>query len=242
MRSVASNIIGRIAWDLAWQRCLLSAITLKRTLDFKDPFDFTAAVKVGPTLLVGEGNLSFSLSLSGLVGDRAANMTATTFQMEDEYLEITRQNARALRSKGVKTMAGVDATNLSRWFDQKKFSLIIFQFPNVGSREPRYGRNPNHILVKRFLRSAAKHLPVGGQVAITVINSSHYDGAFDMDGASERSGYRRPIARPFYTSSYPGYSHVKTKEDGVSALDEDDEFVTYVFQRKEKAHRKWTMS
>ncbi|TWF53318.1 class I SAM-dependent methyltransferase [Neorhizobium alkalisoli] len=238
MISVAADIISKVSRDLAWQRFRLSAIALKRTLDFKDPFDFPSAVRSGSILLVGEGNLSFSVSLSGLVGSKAANMTATTFQNEKEYLEITSRNARTLRRRGVKTVAGVDATNLSRWFDKKKFSLIIFQFPNVGSREPRYGRNPNHVLVRRFLRSAAERLVVGGQVAITVINSSHYDGAFDMDGASERNSYAPPIARPFYTADYPGYSHVKTKEDGVSALDEGDEFVTYVFQRKEEAHRK----
>jgi hypothetical protein len=237
MRSVAEDIISKVTRDLALQRFWLSAITLKRSLDFKVPFDFAATVKKGSTLLVGEGNFSFSVSLSNIVGRKASNMVATTFQKEDEYPEITSQNARTLRSRGVRTLAGIDATNLTYYFGHKKFSLIIFQFPNVGSREPRYGRNPNHVLVRRFLKSAADQLETDGQVAITAINSSHYDGAFDMDGASERNGYTLPIAYPFYTSDYPGYSHVKTKEDGVSALDEDDEFVTYVFQRKEKVSR-----
>ena len=131
-------------------------------------------------------------------------------------------------------MAGVDATNLSEWFGRRRFDLIVFQFPNVGSREPRYGRNPNHILVRRFLKSAAAHLSAQGQVAITVVNSSHYDGAFDMDGAAERSEFALPVAHPFRFADY-----VKTKDDGIGAVDESDECVTYVFRLKRRLGRKW---
>jgi hypothetical protein len=134
-----------------------SAIALKRALDFKAPFDFAAAVRAGPALLVGEGNLSFSLALSESVG-AVQNMTASTFKTSAEYSAATTQNAKILRRRGVATVAGVDATNLSRYFGQRKFASIIFQFPNVGSRSPIYGRNPNHILVRSFLKSAAWHL------------------------------------------------------------------------------------
>lgn len=44
---------------------------------------------------------------------------------------------------------------------------------------------------------------------------------------------------PFHFSDYAGYSHVKTKDDGVGAVDESDEFVTYVFRLKERIGRKW---
>ena len=40
-------------------------------------------------------------------------------------------------------------------------------------------------------------------------------------------------------SDYVGYSHVKTKDDGVGAVDEGDEFVTYVLRLKERIGRKW---
>jgi hypothetical protein len=48
-----------------------------------------------------------------------------------------------------------------------------------------------------------------------------------------------PLAYPFYFSDYPGYSHVKTKDDGSSAVGEGDEFVTYVFHKKKQVARKW---
>lgn len=62
-----------------------------------------------------------------------------------------------------------------------------------------------------------------------------------MDGAAERNNFASPVAHPFHLSDYPGYSHVKTKDDGTSALEEDDQFVTYLFKREQGATRKWIM-
>jgi len=59
-----------------------------------------------------------------------------------------------------------------------------------------------------------------------------------MDGAAERNDYALPVAYPFRFSDYAGYSHVKTKDDGVGAVDESDEFVTYVFRLKERIGRR----
>lgn len=168
-------------------------------------------------------------------------MISTTFQSAAKYSEETSKNANVLRRSGVVVMSGVDATNLSKWFGRSRFDLIVFQFPNVGSRNPLYGRNPNHVLVRRFLKSAAGHLTGKGNVAITAVNSPHYDGAFDVDGAAERNDYEIPVAYPFSFSDYPGYSHVKTKDDGSSAVGEGDEFVTCVFHQKKQAARKWML-
>ncbi|WP_171904793.1 class I SAM-dependent methyltransferase [Hoeflea olei] len=230
---------GKSASDLAWSHFWLSALELKRTLDRKTPFDFPAKVKAGRVLLVGEGNLSFSLALARKVGVSATNMISTTFETVAEYSEATVGNAIALRRLGVTVVPGVDARNLTNWFGRGKFGSIVFQFPNVGSRNPLHGRNPNHILVRRFLESASEHLVDDGVVAITAVNSPHYDGAFDVDGAAERNQYDIPVAHPFYFSDYPGYTHVKTKDDGSGALDAGDEFVTFAFQKKRQAVRKW---
>lgn len=200
-----------------------------------------AKVKSGRVLLVGEGNLSFSLALARLAGTAASNMTSTTFQSINEHSETARKNALKLRSQSVNVMAGIDATNLSKWFGRAKFDLIVFQFPKVGSRSPLYGRNPNHVLVRRFLRSAAEHLSAGGEVAVTAVNSPHYDGALDVDGAATRNDYEIPVAYPFYFSDYPGYTHVKTKDDGTSVASSENECVTYVFERKTRAGRKWIL-
>lgn len=215
-----------------------SAFEFKRTLDKNTPFVFSTKVKTGRVLLVGDGNLSFSLALARRVGLAAMNMTSTIYQNADEYTETTRINASVLRHSGATVMSGVDATKLSNWFGRGKFDLIVFQFPNVASRNPLYGRNPNHVLVRRFLKSAAEHITGDGIVAISAVNSPHYDGAFDVDGAADRNEYDIPVAYPFCFSDYPGYSHVKTIDDGLSAVGEGDEFVTYVFRKKARVARK----
>lgn len=228
----ANEIIMRTISEVASTRLWLSTLALKRALDKNISFDFAQAIRAGETLLVGEGNLSFSVALSYLVGHATANITATTLQPERQYLADTSTNAGILRKRGIRVISCVDATRLSTTFDTKKFQLIVFQFPNVGSRKPIYGRNPNHVLVLRFLRSASEQVALYGCIAITVVNSSHYDGAFDMDSAAERNGFEKPIAYPFYFANYPGYQHVKTKEDGHSAIDDGDQFVTYVFKKR----------
>ena len=227
--------------DITWKRLWLSALELKRALDRKTLFDFSAKIETGRVLLVGEGNLSFSLALARMVGVATKNMTCTTYQQADEYSEMTCANASVLRRSGAMVMSGVDATNLSNWFGRSKFDLIVFQFPNVASRNPLYGRNPNHILVRRFLKSAAEQISGDGIVAVSAANSPHYAGAFDVDGAAERNEYEMPVAYPFYFSDYPGYSHAKTKDDGSSAVGEGDEFVTYVFHKKKQVARKWVL-
>ncbi|PRD45062.1 hypothetical protein C5748_02200 [Phyllobacterium phragmitis] len=161
-------------------------------------------------MLLGEGNLSFSVSLAQLA-EQNVDMVSTTFEKEVHYSETAAKNARFLRRRGIKVLSGVDATDLTKFFGPVRFDLIVFQFPNVGSREPLYGRNPNHVLVRRVLGSAGSHLSYKGQVAITVVNSPHYDGAFDMDSAAKRNGYEPPRAHPFKFSDYPGYTHVKRK-------------------------------
>lgn len=60
-----------------------------------------------------------------------------------------------------------------------------------------------------------------------------------MDGAAERNDYASPVAYPFRFADYAGYLHVKTKDDGVGAIDEGDEFVTYVFRLKKRVGHKW---
>ncbi len=227
------------ATSLSYANAVVAALELKRVLDSRTPFNYVQAVKTGSVLLVGEGNMSFSLSLARLSGSAAHNMTSTFLEVPLVQHALMRENAKKLRSLGVTIRAGIDATQLSTYFGRQKFKLIIFQFPNVGSRTPIYGRNPNHVLIRRFLGSAAQHLQPDGNVAITTVNSRHYDGAFDVDGAARRNGYAIPVAHPFQFSRFPGYIHVKTKDDGTSIASNDSECVTYIFSLERRADRKW---
>lgn len=64
---------------------------------------------------------------------------------------------------------------------------------------------------------------------------------FSLGGATERNEYEIPVTYPFYFADYPGYTHVKTKDDGSSAVGESDAFLTCVFHRKKQVARKWVL-
>jgi hypothetical protein len=124
---------------------------------------------------------------------------------------------------------GVDATDLRRFVGSSKFTTIVFNFPNVASRTPVYGRNPNHHLVRRFLRSAAQHLAPGGCIIVTAVDSPFYAGAFGMDAAAKFAGLASPTAYDFRLSQFSGYSHMNTIGDG-SALSRYRRFKMWVFR------------
>ncbi|MDE3016600.1 MAG: DUF2431 domain-containing protein [Pseudomonadota bacterium] len=194
-----------------------------------DAFDFVCTIDHGRTLLLGECNLSFAISLAETKRIIPGYLTATTFETERSLSSAGQQNAKLLRSLGVSVIYGVDATDLAANFGAMRFDNIVFQFPHVGSRDPVEGHNPNFILVRDFLISAASQLTRNGQVLISAVDSPHYQGAFQFDDAAKIAGFLSPSAYPFDPSAFPGYEHTMTHQDG-NALDNHDEFSTWVFK------------
>jgi hypothetical protein len=137
-------------------------------------------------------------------------------------------NAQKLLKIGCQVKTSVDATQLSDTIGNRRFRTIIFQFPNVASRDPRYGQNPNHVLVTRFLKSAQDHLKSGGLVVISTVDSPFYEGAFKMDEAARKSGFAAPAIYTFAPNDYPGYTHQNTANE-ESAADGHTAFATFVF-------------
>lgn len=192
---------------------------------------FISQIRQGNTLFVGEGNLSFALSIAKTPGITASNLIATTYEKNSELSEEAQQNSEILKQSGVSVINGIDATKLDRYFPHQKFDTIIFQFPNAGSREPEYGRNPNYILIRDFLKSTDSCLAPNGKILITAVDSPHYQGAFQFEEAAKKAGYSILGPYPFDPESFPGYSHANTN-DGDSALEKHDEFKTWVFELK----------
>jgi hypothetical protein len=109
------------------------------------------------------------------------------------------------------------------------FSKIVFMFPNLGSRLPVYGKNPNAILIRRFLRSASSSLLKTGEVAITGVSSPFYQGAFDFVGAERSARVRLKSEHAFRLKDYPGYMRTMTKKN-ISAISSSDVLRTWVFE------------
>lgn len=194
-------------------------------------FDFVEQVAKGTVLLVGEGNLSFALSLTQKQRIKPANMIATTFEKEDDLSTEAEANAEKLKARGAFVQHGVNSGKIAGIFAARQFDTIIFQFPHTGSREPVHGHNPNFILVRDFLRNAVQLLSQQGCVLISAVDSPHYRGAFQFEEAADIAGFEEPVSCPFDPSDFPGYEHSMTHRSG-SALDNHDDFRTWVFRLK----------
>ena len=142
--------------------------------------DFVEAVEQGKTLFVGEGNFSFSLAIAKNVKNKA-NIIATTIENQNEVSDFAKKNINNLKTIGVKVLYKIDATKLEQHFDRGTFETIIFQFPNVGSREPINGKNPNFVLLNDFLKSAKLVLSQNGKAIISVVDSHYYEGIFQIE-------------------------------------------------------------
>ncbi len=187
---------------------------------------------LGDTLLVGEGNLSFAKALLRLPATAITHMTATTYEKGRDVSDETSFNAYELKRLGALVLHDVDATKLNKSLRPHEYDTVIFQFPNVGSRDAKYGRNPNHVLIRNFLRSAKEYLAPSGKVIISAVDNPHSDGAFNFEDAAVFANYKVSATYPFDPSMFPGYSHINTNDD-ESALDGHSRFITWVFETKQ---------
>lgn len=190
--------------------------------------DLISKINAGVTLLVGEGNLSFALSLANNSMIQASKLVASTFEKFSDYSDFTIQNYEELKLLGVDVVDEINATNLVSSFERNKFDNIVFQFPNVGSREPLEGRNPNFVLVRDFLISAKSIIKNNGKLFVTIVDTPYYEGLFALQEASEIAGYKIIDQMPFYPEDYDGYQHTMTNSED-SGIEEYNSFITLIF-------------
>lgn len=157
-----------------------------------------------------------------------SSILATVYEAEEDLTDTAYDNACKLLTLGCSVKTGVDATRLSDTIGKRQFQTIIFQFPNVASRDPRYGQNPNHVLVTRFLKNARSHLKPDGLVIISTVDSPFYEGAFKMNEAARKVGFEAPSIYTFDPKAYSGYTHQNTANE-ESAADGHTAFATFGF-------------
>ena len=143
-------------------------------------------------LTVGDGNLSYSLSLATMYKDDGdkCQITATTYDslegLKAKYGDVKMEETiSTLVSLKAKVLHGVDATSLSKSLGGMKFDLIIFMHPLVPSDE-RFAfiqsRGDhfatviiNRLMITKFLRSAQPFLADdNSEIHITMKNVYPY--------------------------------------------------------------------
>lgn len=182
----------------------------------------------GKTLLIGEGNFSFSVCLSGFISPNF--ITATCFEKSYELTDKAGENIRYLKALGTRVFNSIDATELTRYFAEEKFANILFQFPHAGTRQGRNGEKSSYALVRKFLLSAKKLLCVDGRVFVTVVDSDFYNSVFRFAKLQELCGFRELYIRNFNPSDFVGYVHSMTNSN-ESAIENYKQFATYIFVR-----------
>jgi len=191
-------------------------------------FDFIKQISQGPTLLVGEGNMSFIKCLTKRF-QKLPYIVTSTYEKYDELSTLGQSNAKHLRQLGIEVYHELDATKLHEVFSNLIFNTIIFQFPNSGSRESENGTNSNYNLVSNFIKSATKILRQNGSILITTVDSDYYNNIFKFDEIAELQSLQKPIKYSFNPQDYEDYQHTMTNED-KSAIEEYDNFITWEFK------------
>lgn len=223
-----------------YNKCLISGIYKPRedlvSLDhelfllmkYMTKYDFVNRINSGVSLLIGEGNLSFTISLIKKL-QNLSNLISSTYEVYNELSDIGKVNSKLLSQAGVKVMHSLDAGLLDKVFKQKIFDTIIFQFPHSGSREAIQGLNPNYVLVRDFIVSASCVLKRNGVILITIVDTDFYNNMFRFDELSQLLSISKPIKYKFDPSDYPSYTHTMTHEE-ESGIENYDKFATWEFK------------
>src|SRR5262249_23752585 len=105
------NLIRSLETNRIYYNRVFAAMRIK-----SGTFDFASAIASGRTLLVGEGNFSFTASLINMARIVPGYLITTAFEHQRVLSSQTEENVQRLRRRGVRVIFGVDATNLAAAF------------------------------------------------------------------------------------------------------------------------------
>lgn len=117
-------------------------------------------------LVLGDGDLSFSAGLAGLL-DNASCLIATTLDkmtsLEEKYgADVIQENLQALEEAGACVLHGIDATklHLNKQLTSLKYSTVIFNYPHTGQGIKDRDRNirAQQTMLKAFFGSVVQIL------------------------------------------------------------------------------------
>ncbi|OQS03651.1 hypothetical protein THRCLA_04031 [Thraustotheca clavata] len=163
-------------------------------------------------LVVGDGDLSFSLALTTNLGGQ--NIVATVYDSQAELLAkypTASANIRGLQITHATIHVGVDATALEKqkWIKEMTFDRILFNFPHLGGATEE-DIEKNQELLHQFFQSARPFLKTPkGEIHVSLRNTPFYN-RWNIKDQAEKAGYTLKRLDPFDINLYPGYEAQRT--------------------------------
>lgn len=166
-------------------------------------------------LLIGEGDLSFTLSL--LLDHGCASLTATTYDSLPALLEKNphaAEHIKQITSEDQTILHDVDATKLSSNKDLRKkapFNSIFFNFPHTGGLSTDVNRQvrANQLLLSEFFKSSLRLLAPSGSILVTLFESEPYT-LWNIRDLARDAGLLVKRSWKFEREAYPLYKHART--------------------------------
>jgi hypothetical protein len=191
-------------------------------------------VRTDRVLTVGDGDLSFSVSLASLVGP--ATLTATTYDKKHEMTKKYPGSAQSASLLSGELKAAVihcvDCRGLEkddRVAARGPYNKIVFNFPHVGGSTAA-DVAANQDLIRDFLISAGRLLlatEATGEVHISLRNTPFYKG-WGLEGIAREIGYKLAREEPF-EATFIGYEAKRTHPAVRPAPSIEGNATRYVF-------------
>lgn len=216
--------------DLFFARCILFD-----NIDFLRPFRLHDAFRVDKpkVLSLGEGNFSFSASISGDLPEiNRTNFLATEYRTYEQLAAADNidqsllDDALAyLSSNFVDFRFGVDGANLPP--DIGNFDVVIFNFPFV--HNPPNSISLTRQLLENVVLEMESRLNSGGKLFIT--QKSNWANVLDISSLADNSVLTLVGNKKWNVEDFPGYQHVITNPDNTGSANVTTG-LTYVFYKE----------
>ncbi|XP_045896461.1 ferredoxin-fold anticodon-binding domain-containing protein 1 [Micropterus dolomieu] len=167
-------------------------------------------------LLVGEGNFSFSASVSQLHSETETSITATCLQRQEEALrhEGAASNIQIIKDSGGEVVFGVDCRKLGECasLQGRAFDRVVFNFPHCGRKS---GVKKNRELLKNFFLSCVQVLAEDGEVHVSLCNGQggtpvdrpkrEWHNSWQVAAMAAEANLILTDVHPFESEKYQGY-------------------------------------